>query len=364
MTACFIITRQEFINDIYTGGSMDKAKREIVSDALRHKNGKVPHQINYTTVYAAMVAKTRGNHVDMDELFDNCIYLLKYKRNTVIEPGVEVDLFDVKWDKRNDNGGDIGVSFDPPIINTDIKPDGSFFEYIMPQPDLEFALSQAKKLEADNRGFFRMFGITVTLYERVCTLRGTVNTLEDLICEPDFIHHILEQITNHHMKILDTVLDCDFDAVYFGDDWGSQRSLVMGADTWREFIKPYLSKLIKKIKSKGKMIVLHSCGNNIDIIGDWVDIGIDCYETVQPEIYDLKKLKNEFGKDIAFYGGVSNQQFLPYATPAEVKSYCREILEFMAKDGGYILSPSHLITPDISIENAFAIIEAAREFNC
>ena len=342
---------------------MNKTKREIVTDALKHKKGIVPHQINYTTVYADMVARTHGNPVDMDTLFDNSIFLLKYKKNTVIEPGVEVDLFGVKWDKRKDNGGDIGVPLDPPIVDTDVKPDGSYNEYKMPEPDLELALSQAKKLEADDRGFFRMFGITVTLYERVCYLRGIANTLEDFICEPDFIHHIMEQIIAHHMKIMDAVLDCDFDAVYFGDDWGSQKSLVMSVATWREFIRTHFSKLVKKVKSKGKLVILHSCGNNLDIIGDWIDMGIDCYETVQPEIYDLKKLKSEFGSDMAFFGGVSNQQFLPYATPSEVKSYCLNTMEYMAKDGGYILAPSHLITPDIPIENAYAIIEAAREFN-
>jgi len=342
---------------------MGKSKREIVIDALNHKQGPVPHQINYTKVYEAKEAQARGKAVDLDALFDNCMALNKYKRNRVIEPGVEVDLFGVKWDKRNDNGGDIGVTFDPPIISTEIKHDGSYYNYTMPEPDIGFARSQAEKLEKDSGDYFRMFGITVTLYERVWNLRGMENTLTDFICEPDFVHHILGKITDHHLALLDAVLDYDFDAFYFGDDWGSQKALIMGADIWREFIGPCLKKLVDKIKSKGKLVVLHSCGNNLDIIGDWVDMGIDCYETVQPEVYDLKMLKDEFGKHLSFYGGVSNQRFLPYATPDEVKAHCLGLMEFMAKDGGYILSPTHLITPDIPIENAFAIIEAAGEFN-
>ena len=337
-------------------------KGEAVIDALNHKQGTVPCQVNYTTVYADMVVKERGEPVDLDTLFDNYLMLEKYKRNRSVGPDTEIDLFGVKWDKSGEDGGDIGVPIEPPIVNTNIKPDGSYENYTMPKPNLEFARSQAKKLESDTGNRFRMFGVTVTLYERAWTLRGMENTLIDFLSEPDFIHHLMGRITDHHLELLDAVLDHDFEAVYLGDDWGSQKGLIMGPGIWREFIGPYLEKIVTKVKSKGKYVVLHSCGNNWDIIKDWINMGIDCYNTVQPEVYDLKRLKQEYGRDITFYGGISNQQFLPYASVSEVKEHCMRVLEIMAKDGGYILSPTHNITPDIPIENAFAIIEAANEF--
>jgi len=342
---------------------MGKSKRELIIDALNHKEGAVPHQIRYTLVYADMISKAQGKPVDLEALFDNYIFFNKYKKNSVVEPGIELDLFGIKWDKRNDDGGDIGVPFDPPIVSAELKPDGSFYDYAMPKPNLEFACSQVRKLEDEGDDKFRMFGITVLMYERAWCLRGMENVLTDFLCEPDFTHYLLDRITDHHLALLDAVLDNDYEAIYLGDDWGSQKALIMGAETWRKFIGPCVRKLVQKAKSKGKYVFLHSCGNNWDIIGDWIDMGIDCYETVQPEVYDLKKLKHEFGKDITFYGAISNQQFLPHASAAEVKAHCLELLKYMAVDGGYILSPTHHITPDIPIENAFAIIEAANEFN-
>ena len=325
------------------------SKRKTVIDALHHKSGAVPHQINYTAAYADMVNQGKETPVDLDELFDNYIIMAKYKRNKVIGKDMELDLFGVTWDKSGEDGGDIGMPVDPPIISTDIKPDGSFVDYIMPQPDIDFATAQAKALEKDQNGCFRMFGLTVTMYERAWTLRGMENVLMEFISEPEFMHNLLAQITEHHLKLLDAILDYDFDAVYLGDDWGSQRGLIMGPGTWRTFIRPCMKKITEKIKSKGKFVVLHSCGDNLDIIGDWIDIGIDCYNTVQPEIYDLAKLKQEYGKYITFYGAVSSQQFLPYAGAPEVKEHCLKILDIMATDGGYILSPTHNITPDIPL---------------
>ena len=337
-------------------------KRELVINALNHKPGVVPHQINYTAVYADMVRERMGHEIELDEFFGNSITLAKYKKNKVVSKDREVDLFGLMWDKSGGDGGDIGMPMSPPITDTEINPDGSFRGYKMPKPNIEFARSQAEKLAGDKNGYFRMYGVTFALYERVWGLRGMENALMDFICEPKFMHCLLGQITEHHLEMLDAVLDYDFEALYFGDDWGSQRGLVMGPGIWREFIGPCLKKIVDKAKIKGKFVVLHSCGDNWDIIGDWIDIGIDCYNTVQPEIYDLEKLKSEFGRDITFYGAISNQQFLPYANPTEVKEHCLRIMEILARDGGYILSPTHSITPDIPIENALMIVEAAREF--
>jgi len=136
----------------------------------------------------------------------------------------------------------------------------------------------------------------------------------------------------------------------------------MGAELWRELIKPYMRQLCMKVRDSGKIVVLHSCGNIEEILGEVIDIGVDCYNTVQPELYDLRKLKKEYGRDLCFYGGISNQGFLPYATPDEVEEKCLEVLEIMS-GGGYILSPANKITPDISVENANAIVKAAKKFS-
>jgi uroporphyrinogen decarboxylase len=186
--------------------------------------------------------------------------------------------------------------------------------------------------------------------------------LMDMIAEPQFVHSLMEKITEHHLELLDQVLDYDFDAVYFGDDWGAQRGLIFGKTLWQKFIKPYLKQLCAKVKSKDKNVILHSCGNIWEILDQVIEIGVDCYNTVQPEIYDLNQLVNEFGKDLTFYGGISNQTFLPNATPEEVEKKCLETMEVLNRYHGYILSPTHSVTPDIPIENLFAIVKAAKKY--
>ena len=89
------------------------------------------------------------------------------------------------------------------------------------------------------------------LFERAWGLRGMEDFLADMLIEPKFVYELMERITNHHLRLLEVILPHDFDAVYFGDDWGSQNGLIMGAELWRKMIKPYMKKLCQKVKDSG-----------------------------------------------------------------------------------------------------------------
>ena len=338
-------------------GQQGVAPREIVRRAILQRQGcmAVPWQINYTSVYKDLYAKAHPG-LDIDAGFENHIRLEKYKKNKTLDEKTEVDIFGLKWDKSGDDGGDIGVPIEPPLASGDLD------SYRFTEIDEEFALGQLRKLEEDRAGRFRMMGLTFTLYERAWGLRGMEDLLADMLLDPCFVHELMGRIVEHHLRFLEFVLPFDFDAIYFGDDWGCQRGLIMGAELWRKLIKPYMKQLCRKVKDGGKIVVLHCCGNIAEILGELVEIGVDCWNTVQPEFYDLKRLKREYGQDLCFYGGISSQGFLPRATPEEVERKCLETLDIMA-GGGYILSPSHSLTPDIPEENAHAIVRAAKRYS-
>ena len=186
--------------------------------------------------------------------------------------------------------------------------------------------------------------------------------LVNMIAEPEMTMSFLDRVEEHHHKLLDIVLSYDeIEAVYFGDDWGQQNGLIMGPTLWKEMIKPGMKRLFERVKSKGKYVVLHSCGDLRQIMPDLIDMGVDVYNTVQPEIYDLDMLKREYGKDLTFYGGISTQQFMPFATPEETKEMTKRVIDKMASGGGYILSPTHAVTPDIPLENVEAMIQVAKD---
>ncbi len=105
----------------------------------------------------------------------------------------------------------------------------------------------------------------------------------------------------------------------------------------------------------------HSCGDIHELMPDLIEIGLDVYQTFQPEIYDVKAVKREFGNDLTFWGGISTQRVLPWVSPEEVKRVAREMIATDGVGGGYIAAPTHAIPGDVPPENIVALIEAFQD---
>ena len=327
--------------------------KQRVIDAINHKQTDVtPWQIDLTTAFIDKIKKLEDVR-DIEKKLGNHLFRKKYKSNTKISETEENDIFGVTWKKSND-GGDVGIVIGFPLKG---KPLDS---YAIPTIKKNFAVNLCRELENDKTGRFRMFSLTMLYYERAWSLRGMEDLLMDMCLDEAYTSALFERILNHHLELLDIVLEYDYEGVYFGDDWGQQMGLIMGPDMWRKYIKPGMKKLYEKVKSKGKFVIQHSCGDLREILPDLVDMGLDVYNTVQPEIYDLKELKKEYGKDLTFYGGISTQQFLPFATAEECMNLAKETLRIMGKGGGYILAPTHAVTSDIPFENIRALIEVTK----
>ncbi len=328
--------------------------RERVIAAIENRNSDtVPYQIDLTTGFTQKLMESTGCR-DPEAYLGNHLSKAKYKKNTKLGSDKELDLFGVTWQKDPAHG-DVGIISDHPVKEPSLR------DYSFPPVKKEFARELCGSLLADERETFRMFLITMNYFERAWSLRGMENILSDMLLNEAFSHELFERILQHHLELLDTVLDYGFEAVYIGDDWGQQSGLIMGPPLWRKYIKPGMKQMFDKIKSRGKYVCLHSCGDLREIMSDLVDMGLDIYNTIQPEIYDLKKLKKEYGRHITFYGGISTQQFLPYASPDEVKDHAKAVKRIMGKSGGYIFAPTHSVTDDVPVENVLAMVDVARE---
>lgn len=113
-----------------------------------------------------------------------------------------------------------------------------------------------------------------------------------------------------------------------------------------------------EVEEAGKVTCLHSCGNIWPILGDLVDIGLNVYQTVLSELYDLAAFKKEYGSTLCFYGGISTQRELPACSPEEIKRFVHETIALLDKGGGYIVAPTHRIPADVPPENLAARVDA------
>ena len=84
---------------------------------------------------------------------------------------------------------------------------------------------------------------------------------------------------------------------------------------------------------------------------------------MQPEAKGMDPLflKNEFGNDLIFFGGISVQELLPHSTPARIRDETRRIASILGRGGGYIIAPAHNIQADTPVENILAFFNAVKE---
>lgn len=167
-----------------------------------------------------------------------------------------------------------------------------------------------------------------------------------------------------HEKLLGVVGNyVDIVATY--DDMGTQQGLLCSHKDYVKFIKPYEKQMIEEIrKHTDAKMYRHSCGSVYEVIPDFIEIGVDILNPLQPLAKNMEpwRLKKEFGKDLTFLGGIDTQRLLPYGTPEEVREGVKKTIAVYAPGGGYILGPSHNIEPDTSPENITAMYEAGQEY--
>ena len=328
-------------------------KREVVRKALMHeKPPYVPWSCGFTVEAKQKLQNHFGEHA-LEQAVQNHILTLGSDIGFFedIGPDTVRDVFGVVWDRSIDRdiGNVQGVVLREPTM------DG----YDFPDPlDSRFFEDIPDKIERYGERF-RVFSLGFSLYERAWTLRGMENLLMDMVTHPDFVHELLNRIADYNIAQVHEALTHDIDAVYFGDDWGQQQGLIMGPAMWREFFYPVLERMYGEVKSAHKFVMIHSCGDVDELFDDLIQIGLNCFNPFQPEVMDVFHLLKKYRGRLAFHGGLSTQQTLPYGTVHDVRSETARLLQ-AGEGGGYIFAPAHDVEGDVPLENMIAFIDTVQ----
>jgi uroporphyrinogen decarboxylase len=339
-------------------------KRERVIAAIKHERpDKVPWMVNLSGAARNMVAEYYGNETLKDPLslwewLGNHMRIVTpwligfHELEEEVRPGIWRDKFGIIWDTRGLYGeGEWGRP-----INTQLS-EPSLAGYSFPEPPGPEDFAHYPKFIEEHREHF-LIAVVGSLFEPAWALRGMENLLIDMSLNPGFVEDLLDTIVEHYLKIIDQAVQYDIDACHFGDDWGSERAPLMGPRFWRKYIKPRMAKMFARVKEGGKSVFLHSDGNLSLIFEDLIEIGLDVYNPLQPEIVDVFEVKRKHGDRLCFWGGIGLRSLIS-GTPQTVREDVGRLISEVGADGGLILAQAHPdgILGDVPVENIVAALE-------
>jgi uroporphyrinogen decarboxylase len=279
------------------------------------------------------------------------------------------DEWGIGWRMPLD-GGFYYDMYHHPLADADSLEEMLAYPFPDPLDDGRFASLRAQAEAAAARGkAVALAGPCAGIAEVYSWLRGYEEYYVDLARHKDWVGAMLDRLvafkSAYWQRALAEVGDL-VDVVVEADDLGAQNAPLMSPRTYRQVIQPRHKQLFSFIKAQAPVkLFYHTCGAVRRLIPDLIEAGIDILNPVQISAggMDLDELKQEFGRDLVFWGGgVDTQGVLGTATPAEVKDHVRQNVETLAPGGGFVFAAVHDIQANVPPENMMAMWEAWQEF--
>ncbi len=222
---------------------------------------------------------------------------------------------------------------------------------VIPEHWLSFDIEQVNKECALSDKFMRS-GCSVRVFERLQFIRGTENLYIDLMLQPNGFIDFLDKMHDFNCRLITKWSQTDVDAIFFLDDWGSQRSLLINPSLWRDIFKPMYRDFINIAHSHGKKVFMHSDGYILDIMPDLIELGLDAINS-QIFCMGVDKLSKFKGK-ITFWGEIDRQHILPRGTKEDVVRAVEQVYNNLWDNGGCIAQCEY---GDCKAENVEAVYD-------
>lgn len=268
-----------------------------------------------------------------------------------------------------------------PIEEDRLDPEDNVEEFgLLTENDLAYYCAEADKAYQTGRAVVASFGGTALGdvafvpgmgLKQPKGIRSVVEWYMSTAMRQDYLHQVFEKeidiaIANYEKlwaalgDKIDVVLTC-------GTDFGSQESQFCSIDTFRELWLPHYRRMNDWIHQHTTWkIFKHSCGAIIPILPGLIEAGFDIINPVQINAKDMdsRRLKEEFGSQLIFWGGgVDTQKILPFGTPDEIRRHVMGQCEILGRDGGFVFNAVHNVQANVPVDNVVAMFDALKDIS-
>jgi len=254
-------------------------------------------------------------------------------------PHPNVDEWGCLWEKPAENSGivNMGQPKGHPLSSLD-----RMDEICWPDPTDDARYETVAHRLAGTGDKYVIVGCGFTFFERMHFLRGMPELFVDMHERPADVHALAERVLAYPIGVAREIGRRFRGRVHgFGmtDDWGTQQACFLAMPMWREFFKQRYRRLFDAIHEAGMHAWMHSCGHVNEVIGEWIDCGLDSVNLQQPRNLGIEEIGRRYRGRICFESLCDIQATLPRGEAQAVREEAALLLnQWATPDGGFVLS--------------------------
>ena len=203
----------------------------------------------------------------------------------------------------------------------------------------------------------------VECYESAWPVFGQVNIFMLMMDDPEAAKDVFETYTDIIVHAARRYLEMgiDFDGAWFFGDMGYRNSTLFSPACYEELIWPAHKRMCDFFNSRGKPIILHSCGKIESLIPKLIEAGFAAIQPLEAKCgQDVRVLKERFGNKITFFGNIDIRKLS--GTRQDIEEEISSKLPIAMKGGGYIFHSDHSVPPTVSFDNYRYAIELLEKY--
>jgi MtaA/CmuA family methyltransferase len=175
--------------------------------------------------------------------------------------------------------------------------------------------------------------------------------------QDELLHKLLDFCVRVNLRYAHALIESGGRSTSIGESFAGPD--VLSPRHYRKYAFPHEVALTDELKADGIILANHICGNTERILNDFVATGAQILEIDHKT--DMRKAKDAARGKTCLLGPIDTS-LLVNGTPQEVEEACREAIEIMAPDSGFILGPACALSPETPPDNIHAVVEAGKKY--
>jgi uroporphyrinogen decarboxylase len=217
-----------------------------------------------------------------------------------------------------------------------------------------------QKVEGTGIGIY--VGCGGALWQSAWQLVGFDEFMMKMVTEPEFIKTLIDTMGAPAVKAGELFAEYPLTFLLVGDNISTTKGPFVHPDSFKPLWVPWVTKMIAPAKERGIPVFLNTDGKIDWILDDFVEMGVDALNPIDPNGNDIFEVKAKYGEKFCLVGGIDQHWPLATGTPEDVDRAVKECIERLSGGGGFIPSSSHDIGENVPPENWVAMMRAIEKY--